>query len=245
MVSFTKRWPLDNDEFPSMFLSGGSTVKGGPGSGNFGHKGRPGKRGGSSRNEFERGEFDPPQYSEFEEWSHNVHSLLTKEQQDTIYHYTDGEYRLINGHLRGRHIPTPTVPVVELSIQSLQSAMNVWSVPENIQVYRGVDLGVREDLAPSILERLQSGEIVYFEDPAFFSTTISRSKAAEFTGRRGVLFEINVTRGQRALPIYLSESGDEREILFPTRTRLQITSGRIEGDDRSGYRYIFQAEMVP
>lgn len=232
------RWNLD--DFDGSFFDHDTELKGGKGSGNFGHKGRPGKRGGSSSDEF-----DPPRYSEFEEWSHNVHSLLSTEQQNVIYRYTDGEYRYVNGYLRGRQIPGSIVPDIDQAIQSLRSSMSVWSVPENIQVFRGVDLGVREDLAPSILERLQSGETVYFEDSAFFSTTISRSKAAEFAGRQGVLFEINVTRGQRALPIYLSESGDERELLFPTGTRLQISSGRLEGDDRVGYRYIFQAEMVP
>lgn len=211
-------------------------VKGGKGSGNFGHKGRPGKRGGSAP----RGtidEFDPPSREQHDVWGQSVHRKLTWDESSAVWGYTDGEYESVNGWLR--HHPTDfdmrEPKDLDEQVSLLDSATRKWTTPENIKVFRGLDLK-REDV-----ENLE-GSI--FEDPGFLSTSISRSQAKSFTGKLydvDVLFEISVPKGVHALPVYVSDHPEDMEIIFPKGSRLKIIRELPAGERGK----VFEVELIP
>ena len=65
--------------------------EGGSGSGNFGHKGRPGKKGGSAKT---------MSISKYNEWAKEWSANIDKKTFNAIYYWTGTGYRKINSDLR-------------------------------------------------------------------------------------------------------------------------------------------------
>jgi hypothetical protein len=205
-------------------------VQGGPGSGFHGHKGRPGKVGGSQKEEGvalespyrrwsesgvhpssdEDDPYDAKQVDFHEEMYEQFYQFLDEEQIESIRAYTDGNYGYINRSLRGDVVDDERVSEISEQIDDIDSAFdtNNAEVTENILLYRGTRLD-RERRAETIrlLQTAKNPSVrVMYDDPGYFSASVSEYQAQSFGNsasneKFNVFFEVQVPRGSYALPI--------------------------------------------
>lgn len=183
--------------------------KGGPGSGHFGHSGRPGKVGGSMPSGGVSFQITSPEdYSTFyDEYSYWLSSLSDMEKR-ALDNYTSSGYITINDHLRHN---TDVYANVSRDISALRDAIDRSSVPNNIIVYRGV----RQPFLDSLRARV--GDV--FTDAGFVSTTFDKDLAVGRSYRQGYI-ELRVPQGTRGGIGSFSES----ELILQSGTKFRIVS---------------------
>lgn len=130
--------------------------------------------------------------------------------------YSSNEYSIINNALRGRSMEGYTDNHYN-AIRQVDIALNKVRAQHDMLVYRGV-------ANKSLVAGLKPGDV--FHDKAFVSTTSSHSVAYDgfAGGAGGAVFHITVPKGSRAYPMgTVSKYPDEREILLPRGSRLQVS----------------------
>lgn len=224
--------------------------KGGPGSGNFGHSGRPGVAGGSGggagggfaagARRFEDGEVaDAKLSSEFREWEGNI----TASQRYAIRRYTGTYYEEINNKLRFDIDPEEegTRDLINNDIPNIDAALKASpGLAEDTVVYRGVAYNPKLNVGDTIMDK---GFMSTSADPE-----IAEGFATQFEGDEEVaVFEINCAKGLRAA--YVSNVGSnsvESEVLLARNTELSITNIIRRPDNKNGTRMVtvYQAEIA-
>lgn len=213
--------------------------KGGAGSGFHNHSGLPGKWGGSRARGSAGGPpkdgkkkiskkpaakpkkkvvaaKPEPKAQSIDEAYANISSYP---EAESIQAYTADWYFDINDNLRkGRKSDAET----QKMINDLDTALEKSSrMPSDALSYRGVD-GLN----------LRIGQTV--TDKAFVSTSLNKSKAAEFT-TSGTMLEIKVPKGSKAMYLNsLSDYKDEKELLLGRGSSFKITGSRTETISRVG-----------
>lgn len=189
---------LDN-----LFLA----IKGGPNSGNKGHAGRIGKRGGSA-----------PQSSfpflPFETLNdHYKLDELCKEMREecsSVRNYTFLGYSVINKHLRKGGDATELHKITDID-KVIEAAPRV---PQDMMVIRGIK-------SKELFDKLTPG--VIFEDKAFVST--SADPKAEIATDTGMILEIKVPKGSKGIYVEkISDHAYERELLLHRGSKFKVIS---------------------
>jgi hypothetical protein len=211
-------------------------LKGGKGSGNFGHAGRAGKVGGSVS-------FDtkyPSMNNDYKSMQiylrSNIVSLSQEESQAVIEY--KGSSSNINNPLRKGEIGGD-----DYLVSRLDAAINSSTLKSNVSVYRGIDNAVLPD---------HSMVGSYITDLGFMSTSLSIRTAwgsadVHDTNYTAYIIRIGLKAGQHALNTEHFWDRGESELLLPRSARLKIVGEEygfmIEGNEDSTYR-MFTAEVI-
>lgn len=176
---------------------------GGPGSGNFGHSGRPGQQGGSGEGDDEKST-EVSLVEKAEEWK----AALSKDEIQAIKDYTGDEFEDVNRALRSGTAPVRSQGAM---VESLNHAIDSAPVPPPPSaVWRGVD--VDDHTTKNLVSRMQPGAEIQLN--GFQSTSIDADKAISFAGTSSrTLFEITPSKG--AYISSISQQPQEKEFLLP------------------------------
>ncbi len=161
-----------------------------------------------------------------EEWGEkSFPNLVSKEFQktkefDVLYSYGGGLYLPINASLRGANVKYDGL---ELYINTLKHIVLNNFVPENIIVYRSIDIRcVQLICKQSILK-----EGLRFSDKAFLSTSLFKGSAVSFgkEQRYDCILKLFLPKGTRGA--YISYKGQisvlhEQELLLAPETNFEI-----------------------
>lgn len=203
--------------------------KGGPNSGNRGHSGRPGKRGGSAASS-SGGNFADISHekmlSHYKDYSEklyyeedDIQSGKIKRNWVTMFlrGYAGTDYEEINGFLRKGKLKRYSV---DNNINHIDKGINeAPRVPENITVFRYAGKKFLKSLVPGTV----------FEDKGYVSTSIDRSR----TDGQGI--QIRVPKGSKAMymPGIHKKSGGvnplfqlEQELLLPRNSKFNVISNQ-------------------
>lgn len=180
----------------------GFVLKGGIGSGNFGHQGIPGQVGGSRKGSIQS----------LISASKDFRERLTSQERNAIDSYTGVKYNDINGELRESSGRLGYIKSKEIRnlIRTLDSAMEKSpALTEDLTVYRGV-----EDFSDTGLDNLRAGD--EFIDYGYMSTSPDLNVAKKFTGgETGRLLKFNIPKGTRGIaPI----DGDHEVLITRSRS---------------------------
>lgn len=147
--------------------------------------------------------------------SDEVYANLSKSERDAISEYTQGGYLDINADLGSG--------IESLYAKSLNSSIDKFTIDSNILTYRGTSEKYYKDY--------KVGDT--FEGKVFYSTSVNKEQAIAFAddvtkysddGSKGVLLEIKVPKGSKAL--YIGENTDydfnEYELLLSNKTKYKI-----------------------
>lgn len=186
----------------------GHRLLGGPGSGNFGHAGTPGQRGGSAPGGGSWGS-----------------GKLTQSQQNAIKDYSGDQFQDINQRLRSG---SPLTPAQEKLVKDLDAAIDKAPKKDGI-VYRTVTFDTPEEA-----ERYANGMIDNQDDiissPAFVSSTENKAvwgyDLAEYD-KKSVRITIVSKTGAKVSEF--SDNPREKEVLFKRNTRFKF-GGSIAND---------------
>lgn len=167
-----------------------------------------------------------------------------------IDYYSSGDYQYINGMLRGKDVLVEDEQKnkdMKRYTETLQNAIKNFEIPENIKLYRNIDITALEDLG--INERnIKELEGMVYNEKGFSSTSMDKSVAFEFgkgqfknTGNKQILFEIDVPKGKnRGIPIYsFSNFEHEQEVLLKNNSNFKINEVSKDGDS-----IIIRGEML-
>lgn len=197
----------------------GISYKGGAGSGNFGHAGRPGSRGGSAS--VAGGTFRAISTEEgARAWAgqhlSDWRAGLSGSQIDTLEEYTSEDYMVLNDHLR---FGSAEDPVLTTMADKISSSMTPLS--ENIVVHRQID--------PDVVDAIREGGIGGgFSDKAFVSTALvldSFKQTDMFIDEPDSLIRIELPKGTRVA--YLGNIGSTTGITYiPEETELLLDRGQ-------------------
>lgn len=198
-------------------------IKGGSGSGNFGHVGRPGHVGGSATNGGEISFSVNFKEGDSEQLIRH-YDLLSKCGQEIDCHalksYTSMAYGVVNTYLRhGTYQDTVYSEVPQSRVDEIvkgidKSFNNAPKVPGDLKVFRGMD--------SSLLSSLQEGDI--FKDDGFISTSIDKEKVVS-----GGFIEIHVPKGSKGIYLeQISEVKRERELLLDRGSRFRVLSNELK-----------------
>lgn len=134
-------------------------------------------------------------------------------QTDAARVYTGSGYSPINKGLRDE---VTLDPKLQETVDTLTTAINQGTVPNNVTLFRGV----RGDFADTF-GQLHPGDV--FTDKGFVSTTTDASAASSFAnaygGTPGAVIRIQVDAGT---PAYAVGSLSEREVLFAPGTQFEV-----------------------
>ena len=146
--------------------------------------------------------------------------------------YSQSHYTSMNGYLRGT-LDNPSPQVLEWN-DHLMAAIDKMPTPDNIVVYRGLNLGTGRKL----LDGLGEGDILY--DGGFGSVSTDAGVARDFAKHDGYLFKLRMPAGTKAAPLRKwAAYHAEMEIL------LQAGSGlRIDKITKRGEQQIIEATIV-
>lgn len=211
---------------------------GGPGSGNWGHAGRPGLRGGSlprgtgavgdpweyldqqfpNARAFGAYGADPDVYSDVLIWGSEVADTwgrgLSKDETQALREYTDGDYDHINDPLRSGAEPTAEAG---WNIDHIDQALERSALPEDIVSYRMLGDSFYDELS-----EMSPGTT--FTDNGYASSTMTIDLVADEP-----FATIIAPKGTKAA--YLGETnnrggvgsrGDELELLFTRGTQFKL-----------------------
>lgn len=152
---------------------------------------------------------------------------LSKKMPDgpdtALVEYTENRYKRINAELRTGKVSSE----IKDYVKDIDNAMDISVLKEKTTLYRGVV--VSDDFDPS---NLKAGDS--FKDKSFASTSPSKGIAKSFSksiGKKGVLFEIELEAGQKAVDLTQLKAGvvkGEKEILLPRDTEFEVISSRNE-----------------
>lgn len=183
------------------------TLKGGVGSGNIGHAGIPGHRGGSAP----KGNF-PFLSIETLNDHYKLDELCKKmrEECSSVRNYTFLGYSVINSHLRKGGDGAELRKITDID-KFIEKAPRV---PEDMMVIRGIK-------SKELFDKLTPG--VLFEDKAFVST--SADPRAEIATDKGMILEIKVPKGSKGIYVEkISDHAYERELLLPRGSKFKVIS---------------------
>ena len=188
---------------------------GGRGSGNAGHRGRPGKLGGSSPKKTLSNfiEFDDTQKGRKESEKFGKQNIRNREiffaQRKALEDYQETEHLWINGLLRGNNMPKNATfkQLLRNKIERLDQAMG--GVSKNFVVYRGVT----ESVFNKIIKKDRFG------DKGFVSTSLHFSNA--FSNANHVL-KIEVPKGTPAYYLGKDFGKDESEVLLARNLKFRV-----------------------
>lgn len=168
-----------------------------------------------SRNKVEFKTLDSKAITGFQEKSNKIYAELSKIEREALSEYTQGGYLDINADL-GSGIESHYT-------KSLNSSIDKFTVDSNIITYRGTS------------EKYYKGYKVgdTLEGKVFYSTSVNKDQAKAFSddiieysddGSKGVLLEIKIPKGSKAL--YIGENTDydvnEYELLLSNKTKYKI-----------------------
>lgn len=169
---------------------------------------------------------------------------LSASERSAIESYTGSYYQSINGMLRGRTTPHPSI---EKSIEGISNALAKAPKPPPPEL---VWRGVKGEHTREWASKLATGDIV--EMKGFQSTTINPKFASDWgdSGYGGTLFEIKPSSGGYVLR--LSEHESEYEFLLPHGSKYKVV-GRttvkintyVGGDPHAIERTVIQLEQLP
>lgn len=196
---------------------------GGPGSGNFGHAGRPGQIGGSG---------NKVSYSK-EETNVVAEYVGSLDPSPEGVYVSDGFNALLRGVNRYSLQPEPYTSKQEQyyrqQIEKLQKVIEKTKTTKDAVLYRGVDA--------RLSKKLVDGTV--FTDKGFTSLTSDRQIAEErfmgFGDERGRVFEVHVPKGTPLLeiepilnPLNDKEYTTEQEHLLGHGTRFRVKGNVLE-----------------
>lgn len=208
---------------------------GGQGSGNFGHQGRPGEVGGSSK-DYSDVEFGYRkrfistddsldralnQSRLNDDRFHQVENGVkyTDEQSDAVSRYTGSAYQYINDLLRGNENVLLNKDSKEFYATQAKHLMNsAIELPEDFIVYRGIN--------SDVFIRKHFNEVLY--DRGFTSTTVDPKVAMGFTTGSGVeldaIARIHLSKGTKVI---VGSSYEKEFILMPNQGYKIINVNRV------------------
>lgn len=229
--------------------------KGGAGSGNFGHTGRPGHRGGSAgggsvgggKGDVKGGDaISGARRVETKEdiqkflGGAGVNPDLEEREEAFLDEYKQEGYLYVNDDMRSGYEGE-----TEEQIWSIQDSIGFSEgVSESVVVYRGMheDVFAGGGGVPKDLTGIE------FSDKAFVSTSLDASVGGEFAaraGERGIVMEIVLPKGTKALNMERWGAGTESELLLQRDLKFKIVGdNRASGRDAGGMGTI-QVEIVP
>ena len=209
------RYHTDVFRFEHQSGSGADLVKGGEGSGNFSHEGRPGEVGGSGPGGGVSAR--PMDKSEWMSRSEEFAKHVDPRGERAFYDFTTPKYKLINGYLRGlkpasevdEYLRTDTVAALDKSIASYTTDR---------------DLLVSRFVSKEALRIVQEGKP--FVDRGFTSTTFKQEW--EYSHPTHVRIEIVIPKGTHCAPLGVESSYPaEGEVLLPRGSRYVPVGGNV------------------
>jgi hypothetical protein len=206
-------------------------AKGGEGSGNFGHAGRPGEVGGSGPGGGSSNVGDGENFTEYARWNpmdgeddikndllpkyEKWSDSLSEDEIKSLKDYTGAKYEEINKSLRSDGDITD-------NIKNIDSALNTSEIPHNLITYRGID---NKELYNAIKSgNLSVGDVL--EDKGFVSTSPRFGVSQQFLLKKSILLKIKCYAGSKGgylIPQKLSLTHNEHEILLPRNSKFKIT----------------------
>lgn len=147
----------------------------------------------------------------------------TPKEVRALADYQGTEYLNVNEALRAGGQSWATGPD-QLTIRQVTRAIDYAPrTNQSVTAYRGLTF-TSDDATRAFLS--QAGEGAVFTDPAFASTSLSRTTAASF-GRNGILMEIDVPAGSKAVGLDL---WGESELLLQRGTSFRVTRRYVDAD---------------
>lgn len=252
MITDTVVKPVKNwDEYlDSIYepIYGNVVTKGGEGSGNFGHEGRPGEVGGSAPGNgfnpyvfsrspdkqyhggMDHGQKEMHLYGKM----HTAKVYLTSAQRASLKRYKEGDYEVnaysVNSKLRRASNPgssgfmnydyTKLTPEQKMEVDSIIDNMDV--VFANDSTALADDLLAYRGVNPGkFLDSLKPGAIIH--EPGFMSTTLDKTWAEHF-GNHGGVIKIRIPKGTHAIYLDALKQMYQAEMLLNRGYALRIDS---------------------
>lgn len=192
-------------------------LKGGPGSGNWGHSGRPGKRGGSAPKSSVIIDYKAADPQELNKYYALQERCGTEIDCEAVRMYTHSGYDVVNMQLRRGNYSKSTYAsewrpneVKELLNSLDKTFKTAPTVPENIIAYRGV--------AAEAFAGLKPGD--KFIDKGFVSTTLNPDEM-----RPGIKVEMRIPKGTKGIYVEkISAVSSEMELLLNRGTKFKLVS---------------------
>ncbi|MDB5679005.1 ADP-ribosyltransferase [Sphingomonas bacterium] len=142
---------------------------------------------------------------------------MTDEEAETVRDYSGAAYHSINAALRGDESETPKL---RTQIALIDSALAKSMTSSDLILFRGVD---GDAAALLIASGLRAGAIL--RDPAFVSTSLSRTVALRFAAfpPGGLMYQITVPAGSIALDATpYSQYATEQEYILPRDCAMRV-----------------------
>ncbi len=192
---------------------------GGPGSGNFGHAGRPGERGGSSKGNGggsnERG--IRARLSDIE--GHDI--KMSTDEHTALQSYISRDYQKINGALYGKIDLTPEI---ETTIKSLDGLIDRCEIDGGGVTYSGIGrsgIDALKDITP--------GDSIKYS--GFISSSVSKQYAIDAFASNAMM-EISSNDGDKGYFV----GGKESELIMPRNQTLKCIDIVTTTDNKYGYK---------
>lgn len=155
---------------------------------------------------------DAQMKAEFANWRNG----LTKDQASAFYAYTNGEYSVMNGHMRGKFDGGSTI---KEKVKNLNASFN-HTLSRDVTVYRGTGFSDNKMFA----EATTVGGI--FRDKGAFSTSLSRNFAKNWASYKNnkVVYTVRLPKGYKgaAYVASISPHKHEREVLLKPGTNFRV-----------------------
>jgi hypothetical protein len=229
---------VTGEEFPFDPWDEDLVERGGPGSGHFGHEGRPGEVGGSQPADFHEA---PGRYRDFgwdefrsaNAWGNNRNRSFDYETRDpdgtgweSLRFYSNTGHYQVNDWLRSgeKGYKKWALADIKNTVQGLDKMLGMFPLKENVLAYRGVDA--------DFFKKLRAGRT--FSDKAYVSTTLVEKRLSpdfhEGEGGFDAHLLIKIPVGVHAYYIGGDFGGrNEYELLLERGLRFKV-----ESVDRSG-----------
>ena len=197
--------------------------KGGSGSGNFNHVGRPGEVGGSG----DGGSGGKAQERGYADIQKDVKKELNSKHEDSLDVYSTEDYKIINEYVRTGKCPKTSedeygdkVPVkqseIDYHIKNLDQAIKMNSLTEDTFLYRGI-----------VSDRFNTtSEGKTFLDRGFMSTTNTIQSAKQFldfsqeTGKGSTILSIRAPKGTNFALV--DAENQENEVLLGRGNEIKV-----------------------
>jgi hypothetical protein len=168
-------------------------------------------------------------YPKYDKWIEN----LSNSEFKAIYSYCLNDNKQINPYLRNN---TPhTDDTIKEKVATLSGCLRKATVPENIIVYRGIDVKALEDyFGGNCMDAIGKD----FVEKGFLSTSMVKKVAQRFS--KGALLKIAVPRGSNGAYVGTISEKLEAEILFNRNQNIRITDvNKIDN------QYIIDCTLMP
>lgn len=160
----------------------------------------------------------------------SLSSNLSDEEKYDIESYSHSGYAKVHGFLQGNKLNDEDKNIAERMIKNLDSALSKSSLKDNLTVYRGM-YNVK-----NIRDMGKEGIGKEINMSSYWSTSPSISTAEEFTHESssgsGVLFEIKLKKGQKALNGKVNGNKEEPELILPKNQKYKIIDFKPKGNGK-------------